>query len=103
MNSVVAVISEAIAGRRQLSFRYHSLPRVVEPMCLGEVVRPGTWQLRAHQVKGRSSSSAQLPDGKPRLFEVDDMVSVAVLPDTFEIPVFYTRGDSAFVRIAAQL
>jgi hypothetical protein len=102
VNSVMAVISDAIAGRRKLSFQYHSLPRVVEPMCLGEV-GPGTWQLRAHQVGGKSSSSARFPDGKPRLFEVDDMVSVAVLPDTFEIPAFYTRGDSAFVHIAAQL
>lgn len=102
MNSAIAVISEAIAVRRQLSFHYHSFPRVVDPMCLGEV-RPGAWQMRAHQVGGRSSSSARFPDGKPRLFEVDEMVRVAILPDTFEIPAFYTRGDSAFVRISAQI
>jgi len=102
MNSVIAIIGDAIAERKKLTFQYHSLPRVVEPMCLGEV-KPGIWQLRAHQVGGRSSSSVRFPDGKPRLFEVDDMASVTAIPETFEVPAFYTRGDSAFVRIAAQL
>jgi WYL domain len=102
MNFLAEIIHDAIQERKQLEFRYHSHPRIVEPMCLGEV-KHGVWQLRAHQVGGRSSSSRGLPDGIPRMFELADMVEVAVLPGGFEIPAFYTRGDRAFVRIAAQL
>jgi hypothetical protein len=75
-----------------LGFCYHSLPRVVEPMALGEVKR-GEWKLRAHQVGGKSHTSRRLPDGKPRTFDLADMVDVIVLPDDFEIPAFYKRGD----------
>jgi hypothetical protein len=95
-------IRDAINERKQLQFRYHSLLRVVEPMCLGEV-RRGVCQLRAHQVGGRSSSSRRLPDGVPRMFELSDMLDVTVLPGGFEVPAFYTRGDSAFIRIVAEL
>ena len=102
MNRLVEVIRDAINERKQLEFRYHWLPRVAEPMCLGEVQRC-VWQLRAHQVGGRSSSSRRLPDGIPRMFELTDMVDVAVRLDGFEIPDFYTRGDKAFIRIVAQL
>jgi hypothetical protein len=75
---------------------------VVEPMCFGEVKR-GVWQLRAHQIGGKSSSSRSLPDGIPRMFELADMIDVAVLPDGFDVPAFYTRGDKAFIRIVEQL
>jgi WYL domain len=102
MHPLAEVIRDAIHGRKQLEFRYHSLPRVVEPMCLGEVKR-GVWQLRAHQVGGRSSSSRRLPDGIPRMFELAAMIDVTVLPDVFGVPDFYTRGDKAFIRIVEQL
>jgi WYL domain-containing protein len=87
MNPLIELIPDAINERKQLEFRYHSLPRVVEPMCLGEIKR-GAWQLRAHQVGGRSSSSRRLPDGIPRMFELAGMTDVAVLPDSFEVLAF---------------
>jgi WYL domain len=100
--ALAEVIRDAIHEQKQLQFRYRTLLRVVEPMCLGEVSR-GVWQLRAHQVGGRSASSRRLPDGIPRLFGLSDMLDVTVLQDSFAVPAFYTRGDSAFIRIVAQL
>jgi hypothetical protein len=102
MNPQVDAVSHAINERKLLSFRYHSLPRIVQPMCLGEV-RPGVWRLRAHQTGGRSSSSSHLPDGKPRMFELADMLETVVLSEVFQIPVFYTRNDKGFNQIIAQL
>jgi hypothetical protein len=102
MESSIEIIRHAISERRLVEFRYHSLPRVVEPMALGEVKR-GIWQLRGRQVGGKSSSSRRLPDGKPKLFELAEMMGVAVLSDSFDIPAFYARGDKAFIRIDAQL
>lgn len=102
MNTLAEVIRGAIHKRKQLEFHYHSFLRVVEPMCLGEV-KHGVWQLRAHQIGGRSSSSRRLPDCIPRLFEVAEMVDVAILPHGFEVPNFCTPGDKAFIRIVAQL
>jgi predicted DNA-binding transcriptional regulator YafY len=102
MDSSIEIIRRAINERKLVEFCYRSLPRVVEPMALGEVKR-GIWQLRGHQVGGKSSSSRRLPDGKPKLFELTEIASVAVLSDSFDIPVFYTRGDKAFIRIDTQL
>lgn len=102
MDPLMDIICHAINGRNLLAFRYRSLPRIVEPMCFG-AVRAGAWQLRAHQTGGKSSSSAHLPDGKPRLFDLTDMLETVALPEVFEIPVFYTRNDSGFTRILAQL
>lgn len=102
MDPLVGVICHAISERNLLGFHYHSFPRVVEPMCLGET-KDGVWQLRAHQVGGRSSSSQDFPDGKPRMFRLTEMFDVTVLPDSFDVPEFYARGDSAFICITAQL
>jgi predicted DNA-binding transcriptional regulator YafY len=102
MNPTVDVICHAINERKLLKFRYHSLPRIVEPMCVGEV-RPGVWQLRAHQTGGKSTSSLHLPDGKPRMFELANMIEVSILPQNFEIPVFYMPNDKGFKQIITQL
>lgn len=102
MGPLIEVIRDAINQRKLLEFHYRSLFRIVEPMCLGEAKR-GEWQLRAHQVGGKSSSSRQLPDGKPKLFFLADMLDVAILSDSFEIPAFYRRSDTGFLNIMAQL
>lgn len=102
MNPTADAICHAINERKLLEFRYHSLPRIVEPMCVGEV-RSGVWQLRAHQTGGKSASSLHLPDGKPRMFDLADMVEVSVLQQNFEIPVFYMRNDKGFKHITTQL
>ena len=102
MNTLIGLIREAIHGRKLLEFRYDLHPRVVEPMCLGEV-ETGRWELRAQQVGGSSSTSRSFPDGVPRLFKLAKMIDASVLPASFDIPGFYARGDKAFIRIDAQL
>jgi hypothetical protein len=101
MHTSIDIIRQAINERRLLAFRYRSLPREAEPMCLGETER-GKWQVRAYQVGGKSSSR-RVGDGTPKLFELADMVDVSVLPVSFEIPASYKRGDKAFIRIDTQL
>jgi len=102
MGSLIEVICGAINEQKLLEFSYRSLLRVVEPMCLGEVKR-GEWQLRAHQVGGKSSSSPRLPDGKPKMFVLSEILDVAVRSESFEVPVFYRRSDTGFIKIIAQL
>ena len=101
MHTSIDIIRQAINERRLLAFRYHSLPREVEPVCLGEAER-GKWQVRAYQVGGKSSSR-RVGDGPPKLFELADMVDVSVLPRIFEVPAFYKHGDTAFIHIDTQL
>ncbi len=101
MEPSIELIRQAIRERKLLEFRYHSLPRIVEPMRLGQV-RRGIWELRAHQISGKSASG-RVADQTPKLFAVADMADISVLPITFEIPVFYTRGDETFIRIDTEL
>lgn len=77
MNSSIDTIRQAIGERKHLQFSYHSLPRVVEPMRLGEVDH-GRFQLRAHQVGGRPSTG-QVADGTPKLFEIAEMSALSLI------------------------
>jgi len=97
----VEIIRQAILERRRLEFGYHSLPRLVEPMAVG-IGQYGRWQLRAHQIGGKSSSGG-VGDGTPKLFEVADITALSILAQNFEIPPFYNRGDRAFKRIDTEL
>jgi len=101
MHTSIDIIRQAINERKILAFRYHSLPREVEPICLGEMER-GKWRIRAYQVGGKSSSR-RVGDGTPKLFELVNMVDISVLPVTFENPASYKRGDTAFIHIDTQL
>jgi hypothetical protein len=101
MHTSIDLIRQAINERRILAFRYHALPREVEPTCLGETEH-GKWQIRAYQVGGRSSSG-RVGDGTPKLFELAAMLDVSVLPRVFEVPASYKRDDTAFIRIDTQL
>jgi predicted DNA-binding transcriptional regulator YafY len=98
----VEMISDAVKDLELVKFSYRGFSRIVEPMCLG-TSKDGVWKLRAHQVGGTSSSSRQFPDGTPRLFFLSEMLEVETLSEGFKIPPFYTRDDSAFTRIVAQL
>jgi hypothetical protein len=97
----IEIIRQAIREQRCLEFRYRSLPRVVEPMRLG-LGTHGSWQLRAQQTGGRSSSG-RVGDGTPKLFEVADIRSLALLTTVFDIPALYARGDQAFTCIDIEL
>ena len=101
MNPSIEIIRQAILERRCLEFGYGSLPRLVEPMALG-IGQYGRWQLRAHQIGGKSSSGG-VGDGTPKLFGVADMTALAILAQNYEIPPFYERGDRAFKRIDTEL
>lgn len=97
----IEIIRQAILQRRCLEFGYRSLPRLVEPMAVG-IGRYGRWQLRAHQIGGKSSSGG-VGDGTPKLFEVADMTALTILVQNFEIPSFYTRGDKGLRHIDTEL
>lgn len=97
----IEIIRQAILQRRCLEFGYRSLPRLVEPMA-GGIGRYGRWQLRAHQIGGKSSSGG-VGDGTPKLFEVADMTALTILVQNFEIPSFYTRGDKGLRHIDTEL
>ena len=101
MQPSIEIIRQAIRERKLLEFSYHSLPRIVEPMRLGQVNR-GKWELRAHQISGKSSSG-RVADRAPKLFEVAEMTDISVLPISFEIPVFYSREDPTFIHVDTEL
>jgi hypothetical protein len=101
VESSIGIIRQAIRERKMLEFQYHSLPRIVEPMRLGQVKR-GRWELRAHQISGKSASG-RVADGTPKLFAVADMADISILPISFEIPVFYERGDATFIHVDTEL
>ncbi len=91
----------AIARRAILSFTYDGLPRIVQPATYG-VTTTGRRALRACQIAGESHRNT-IPGWA--LFSEDKMVDVAATGGTF--PAFalsgYTRGDSAFTEIVAEL
>jgi WYL domain len=72
------LILTAIHGRRQLRFRYHGKPRIVEPQDYG--IQKGVVHLFTYQIGGESSSS-RLPDW--RKFAVQGMSNVELLKETF--------------------
>jgi hypothetical protein len=101
VESSIEIIRQAIRERKMLEFQYHSLPRIVEPMRLGQVKR-GIWELRAHQISGKSASG-RVADGTPKLFTVAEMADISILPISFEVPVFYERSDTTFIHIDTEL
>lgn len=93
-------VATAIQGRNLLSFMYDGFRRVVEPHAFG-VDTKGHMALRAYQVSGGSKSGDNVGW---KLFHIDEMLGVSVLPQTFVVPrPGYKRGDKAFSRITTQL
>ncbi|HEY4241506.1 MAG TPA: hypothetical protein VGM88_16910 [Kofleriaceae bacterium] len=89
-------VCEAIASRARLAFRYHGLPRVVEPYCYG-VSSAGKDVLRAVQVGGESKSGGF---GYGKLWVVADLRDAKVLPDRFApTDPDYNPADTAMTRI----
>jgi len=83
-----------------VSFFYDGLPRIVEPHCLGRNERG--LRLRGFQIAGESASG-NVPGW--RLFSVEKMAGLVVLPSTFtQARPQYRRGDSAMtVGVLAEL
>ena len=98
--TVTDLIAAAIDTRHRLSFTYRDLPRIVNPLRIGRS-EDGEWMLRAVQVGGESASN-QFGGRTPKLFLVDDMSEVAVLPGEFEIPR-RADPDDVIVDILAEL
>jgi hypothetical protein len=94
-------VRTAIVARRRLAFSYRGMHRIVNPMRLGQSGK-GTWQLRAIQVGGESSTG-RFGGGAPKLFEIAQMAEVTVLDAEFRVPRQYQPGDSAFVSIDVEL
>jgi hypothetical protein len=93
-------LTTAVTERRVLRFTYDGLDRVVQPATYGQTAT-GKWTLRACQVDGASNRNS-VPCWE--LYTEGKMVDVASTDATFAdfaLPG-YTRGDSAFVVIAAE-
>ncbi len=93
-------ISQAIAGRKLVTFSYDGYSRTVEPHTYG-IDGKGHKAVRAYQVAG-GSSSGEYRGWK--LFHVSDMRGLTALAETFSSArPGYKRGDTAFSTIYAQL
>ena len=49
------------------------------------------------------TASGRVADGTPKLFTVADMADISILPISFEVPVFYERGDTTFIHVDTEL
>lgn len=93
-------IQSAIQSRRLLSSTYEGFSRIAEPHTYG-VDGKGHYAVRAYQISGGSHSNES--EGW-KLFHVNQMTGLAILPSTFSGPRRgYKRGDKAFRSILAQL
>lgn len=101
MDQTLDVIRAAMKEQRYLEFRYDGLPRTVLPMAVG-IAKVAGWKLRGQQVGGQSSSG-NVGDGTPKLFDVGAIHNAVVLDTNFDIPAEYARGDRAFRRIDTEL
>ena len=92
MNSL---IMQAITGKHLIQLNYPPGLRVVEPHAYG-INAHGNEFLRAFQVSGVSASGEHI-DWK--LFRVDRINSLTMLPEVFEdARPGYRRGDSAMTK-----
>ena len=98
--TVTDVLVAAIETRHRLGFTYRGLPRIVNPVRVGQS-DSGDWLLRAVQVGGESASN-QFGGRTPKLFLVDEMAEVEVLPGEFQFPR-RADPDDVIVAIAAEL
>jgi hypothetical protein len=96
VQSVLALLCEAIVTRRLLAFTYEGHARVVAPYCHG-LTRSGSEVLRAVQPRG-SSRSGHFGSGK--LWTVSKMRLVRTLAEAF-VPddPDYEPNDSAMERV----
>jgi hypothetical protein len=89
-------ICEAITNRNLLMFGYRGQTRVVEPHLYGRTTA-GNDALSAWLRPGWSKST---PDGGWRMFLVDEMQSIGVLPRQFESPrPNFNPADAVFVTV----
>jgi hypothetical protein len=95
-----AVLCKALAERLKLQLVYDWGHRIVEPHAYG-IGDERQELLRVYQVGGASQS------GEPigwKLFRVDEIRALHLLPDTFPGPrQGYKRNDNAMTKIYAQL
>jgi hypothetical protein len=93
-------ISQAIVGRKLLSFSYHGLPRVVEPHAYGISTR-GNDVIRCFQVGGKSESGEAFGW---KLMRTDEMTNLGLLEDKFSGPrEGYKKGDRGMTKIYCEL
>jgi len=93
-------VLEAINNHKYLEFQYEGYPRKVIPFAYGGHASTHNKVMRGLQVAGGSAS------GKydfPKLWTVDQMTSLKVLDETFEIPERYQKGDENISPIDAEL
>jgi hypothetical protein len=93
-------IIQAIQNKQILELRYHGYSRTVEPHTYG-VNHKGHAVLRCYQIAGGSASGSPV-DWK--LLLLDEIRAIATTGRVFAgARLGYKRGDSAMMRIFAQL
>jgi hypothetical protein len=94
-------ICSAIKNHQYIEFQYEGHHRKVIPYAYGSHVTTKNKVMRGLQIAGSSSS------GKfdiPKLFDVDKILSLKVLEETFkEIPEEYRQGDEHIYPIVCEL
>jgi hypothetical protein len=96
VQSVLALLCEAMATRKLLAFTYEGHARVVAPYCHG-FTRAGNEVLRAVQLRGASRSGHF---GSAKLWTVSKMRLVRTLEEGFVADdPDYEPNDSAMARI----
>ena len=93
-------VCHAIANRALLMFGYRGVVRVVEPHLYGRNTA-GHDALSAWMRPGWSRTD---PDGGWRMFLVEDLASLSILPEQFEAPrPDYNAADPHFEAVYCQL
>lgn len=93
-------LNDAIRDRLLVEFVYDGLHRVAQPAALG-ITSTGKESLRACLVGG-SSHRNPIPCWELyTVSKIQDLLVTEEVFDAFDVPG-YTRGDSAFVAIAAE-
>jgi hypothetical protein len=93
-------ICHAIAERRLIMFAYKGTMRVAEPHLYGETTA-GNEAVSAWMSEGWSRSD---PDGGWRMFRIDELVDLSILPERFDAPrPGFNPVDPHFTRIFCAL
>ena len=93
-------LCRAIAERRLVMFAYGGQVRVVEPHLLGRT----TAEHDALSAWMRPGWSRTDPDGAWRMFRLDGIAELQLLPETFDVPrPDFNRDDPHFVEAYCRL
>jgi predicted DNA-binding transcriptional regulator YafY len=95
INTLISAINE----RREVSFTYSGISRIVRPVAIGES-RKGNVVLRCYQIKGGHIR----PGHEWDLCLIDNISSLQITNDFFVVdPLGYKKGDKQMCKIFTEL